>query len=417
MAGSAGLAATGCSSGSGSTGGTATVQLVVADDAGSWGSGGTQASWSALIGEFEQQNPDVKIDLTVFPRRDADRKVGEMLVAGKAPDIAQASAFAGYAANGRLYSADDVLSIPVQADFIPPLAQTGELRRVQYGMPFAASTWLFFYNKDLFAAADLDPEQPPQSWEELRDAADALGRLGVAIPYGLPLSFRAAPQEALLWMLSNGGDYADNVGAYVINSTQNVETFTWLRDELVGPGLAQAEPGLTERRDLYDLFAEGQVGMVNGSPELMRQADAKNVNYGVAQIPGKEGPAPATLGTADWMLAFRENGREEAVGKFLDFLYGEKSVRAVAERQQVMPVTTSGSEWMSEEEDYRQLWPFLRELPSARFAPVGRVTWANVSGAVGLRMRDAVLKGGDPLRVLSELQRIADALEGELRNV
>lgn len=45
-----------------------------------------------------------------------------------------------------------------------------------WGIPFQRSTVLMYWNKDAFKEAGLDPEQPPQSWAELKDAATRLTR-------------------------------------------------------------------------------------------------------------------------------------------------------------------------------------------------------------------------------------------------
>lgn len=59
-----------------------------------------------------------------------------------------------------LYRADELLSISAQGSFVPSLAQAGQVRRVQYGLPFTASTRLLYYNKDLFSRAGLKPPPP-----------------------------------------------------------------------------------------------------------------------------------------------------------------------------------------------------------------------------------------------------------------
>ncbi len=41
-------------------------------------------------------------------------------------------------------------------------------------MPFNSSTALLWYNKDAFRAAGLDPDNPPQTWAEVRAAAQAI---------------------------------------------------------------------------------------------------------------------------------------------------------------------------------------------------------------------------------------------------
>ncbi len=43
-----------------------------------------------------------------------------------------------------------------------------------YSMPFNSSTPVMLYNKDAFKAAGLDPESPPQTFEEVVAAAQKL---------------------------------------------------------------------------------------------------------------------------------------------------------------------------------------------------------------------------------------------------
>ena len=79
----------------------------------------------------------VKIDVSVYSWTDVDRKVKELVDAGKAPDMAQIGAYADYADKNLLYTADDLLSISTQADFASQLATAGQVNGAQYGMPFA----------------------------------------------------------------------------------------------------------------------------------------------------------------------------------------------------------------------------------------------------------------------------------------
>lgn len=47
-------------------------------------------------------------------------------------------------------------------------------------MPFNSSTPIMYYNKDVFEAAGLDPEQPPQTWEELEQFSRQIVESGAA---------------------------------------------------------------------------------------------------------------------------------------------------------------------------------------------------------------------------------------------
>ena len=50
-------------------------------------------------------------------------------------------------------------------------------------MPFNSSTAVFFYNKDMFKKAGLDPNKPPKTWDEVGADAVKLKQAGIACPY------------------------------------------------------------------------------------------------------------------------------------------------------------------------------------------------------------------------------------------
>src|SRR5207248_1215318 len=119
------------------------------------------------------------------------------------------------------------------------------------------------------------------------------------------------------------------VGTYGIDSAQNVATFDWLKNDLVGKGLTgPVAPGKLNRAAAFAAFANGDVGMLNGHPSLMKIAAAKGVKFGMVPMPGVDGQSKTAMGVADWMTAFKKNGHAEQVGAFLDFVYDEKNVLA-----------------------------------------------------------------------------------------
>lgn len=399
-----GLAAVLSGCGIGGDSSDVTLTLVAAD----YGNGAADSSkkyWADLVERYETDHPDVDIDVSVYSWNDVDRKVKEMVDAGSPPDMAQIGAYADYASQGLLYRAGDLLSIPVQADFLSQLSGAGELNSVQYGMPFAASTRLLFYNKSLFAEAGLTP---PETWDELVECAEALKANGVKFPYALPLGPEEAQAETLQWLLSGDGGYTDIGGTYGIDSTENVETFSWLRDELVGKGLTgPVAPGKLDRAKAFEAFAAGDVGMLNGHPSLMEMAKKKGVKYGMVPIPGADGETPSTLGVADWMMAFEKNGHRDEIGDFLDFVYSEENVLNFSREYDLLPVTNSASRAMAASGQDKELKPFLDQLPLSELYPVGKTSWAAVNAAIKQKIGRAVAPGGSPAGVLGELQAAA----------
>ncbi|MFH8794855.1 ABC transporter substrate-binding protein [Streptomyces sp. NPDC017941] len=398
----------GCGGDSGDSG-DVTLKLVAAD----YGDSSANTSkkyWDELSKKFEAEHPGIKVDVTVHAWTDVDREVKEMVQDGNAPDLAQIGAYADYAAQDKLYSADDLLSIPTQADFLAPLSKAGEVNRVQYGMPFAASTRLLFFNEKLFKSAGI---KPPESWDELQAAAQKLKARGVKIPYALPLGPEEAQAETMQWLLSGGGGYTDNVGSYDIDAKPNVTTFKWLKDELVGKGLTgPTPPGKLNRAEAFAAFTRGDVGMLNGHPTLMQMSAKKGLKYGMVPMPGIDGKAQSTMGVADWMMAFKQNGHREEIGEFLDFVYSTENVLDFSREYDLLPVTTSASQAMAEnKEDSAKLGQFLEELPASQLYPVGKTSWAQVSVQVKKYIGKTVDENGNPEAILGQIEAKAAAEE------
>ncbi|WOX10541.1 extracellular solute-binding protein [Streptomyces sp. N50] len=394
--------------GLGGDSGEVTLRLVAADY-GDSASNSSQKYWDGLVKAYEAKHANVKVEVSVYSWNDVDRKVKEMVAAGKAPDMAQIGAYADYAAAGKLYSTADLLSIPVEADFMEPLLDAGQVKHIQYGIPFAASTRVLFYNKTLFTAAGLTP---PKDWSELAADAEALKEHGVKYPFALPLGSEEAQAETMQWLLGGGGGYTDDIGTYTLDSTANVSTFTWLRDNLVAKGLTgPVAPAKLNRADAFAAFAKGDVGMLNGHPTLMQQAAKKGVKFGTVAMPGRNGKAKTTMGVADWMTAFKQNGHREQIGDFLDFVYSEKNVLAFSREYDLLPVTNSASEAMQASKQDQDLRPFLEELPLSTLYPVGNTSWAAVSADIKTRIGQAVAANGSPGAVLGQLQAAATLAE------
>ncbi|WP_246561985.1 extracellular solute-binding protein [Streptomyces roseirectus] len=386
-----------------------TLRLVAADY-GDSAANSSKVYWANLVKAYEKEHPDVDVQVSVYSWNDVDREVKEMVDAGDAPDMAQIGSYADYAAKGLLYQASDLLSISTQADFVSQLANAGKVRGQQYGMPFAASTRLLFYNKALFSSAGI--AEAPTTWDELAADAAKLKRAGVDYPYALPLGPEEAQAETMQWMLSGGGGYTSTAGTYSLDSTENVHTFTWLKDELVDKGLTgPVAPGKLNRAQAFSAFAAGDVGMLIGHPSLMKAARDKGVSYGMVPMPSKGGARTLTMGVADWMTAFRRHGHRDEIGRFLDFVYDRDNVLTFSRTYDLLPVTSSASQVMSTAAEDRELEPFLAQLPLSELYPVGRTSWASVAATVKQGIGAAVASGGNPATVLRKLE--TDAMSAD----
>ncbi|MEU5403875.1 extracellular solute-binding protein [Streptomyces sp. NPDC005963] len=391
--------------------GAVTLNLIAAD----YDVNGGQSSrtyWDDVVHKFEATHDGINVEVHIEPWTSIDRKVAQLVKRDQAPDIAQIGAYADYAADDKLYSADELLSIPVQSNFLAPLVAAGKQRRVQYGLPFTASTRLLFYNKDHFKKAGI--AKPPQTWEELSEAARLLkANTKVSYPIALPLGPEEAQAETMVWLLGAGTDgYVDAGGVYAIDSDENTSALEWLKSDLVDQKLTgPVAPGKLNRKEAFAAFTRGEVGMLNGHPSLMKSARAAGVDVGMVTMPGRAGRSNSTMGVADWIMGFKQNGHQAEIGDFLNFLFTDENVLNFAAQNALLPVTTSASEAMEDDAQHADLKPFLDELPESVLPPVDKTSWATVSDEVKRNIGNAVKPGGSPRQVLEDIAQKATEAE------
>ncbi|MFB7531552.1 extracellular solute-binding protein [Streptomyces sp. NPDC056178] len=398
---------TGCGGGGGGSG-DVTLRLVAADY-GNSAANSSKKYWAALVKGFEASHPGIKVEVSIYSWKDVDREVAGMVKRGDAPDIAQIASYADYAEAGKLYRADELLSITAQANFLPRLADAGSVNRTQYGLPFVASTRLLFYNKKVFAQAGL---AAPRTWNDIRDDATVLEQRGVTYPFALPLGPEEPQAETMMWLLSGGGGYIDDAGSYEIDSAENVRTFDWLKTNLVDKGLVgPVAPGKLDRAKAFAAFTRGEVGMLNGHPTLMQEAEKKGVSVGMVPLPGVGGPTKGSMGVADWIMGFKQRGHRAQSGKFFDYLFTDKNVIDFADEYGLLPVTDSASAAMESDPRYKPLRKFLAALPNAEFYPYGKTSWARASESIKENIGSAVEPNGSPESVLGRIARESSAAE------
>jgi multiple sugar transport system substrate-binding protein len=399
LAATAALALAACSS-SGSSGGgsgATTLKLVVAD----YGTGPSNASakyWDGIVTAFEKANPDIKVNVTSIPWTNFDQQVQTMIQNKQYPDITEGDYFSNYAKDGLLYSASDVLSDP--GNLLPAFKEQGTYSGTQYGMPFTTSSRTLFYNKKMFTQAGISAA--PQTWADVQADAAKITKLG-KVGFGLPLGAEEAQAESLLWMLGDGGGYQTD-GKYTINSAANVTAFTFLKG-LVSAGDTEPNPGTVNRTDLWQEFAQGKVGMINGSPALIPIIQSAGVlqssDWTSVPIAGKTGPLTTTLGVCDNVAAFKPNGHQTQIKKFLDFAYQDKYQLQFDKEYDLLPATTSASKALASDSVFA---PFLTALPNSVQYP-SDTAWANVKTKIQQTIGTAVT--GSPSTELGQLQQIA----------
>lgn len=133
--------------------------------------------WYAnIVKQFNESQDEIRVVDTEVPADAWDQKMKAAQAAGKAPDIyTHAGAIEDAVAAGQLYDLGEVVPQEALDEIIDTALPVSELGGTFYAYPLLLEPQtVLFWNKDMVSAAGLDPEQAPQTWEDLLDACAAI---------------------------------------------------------------------------------------------------------------------------------------------------------------------------------------------------------------------------------------------------
>jgi multiple sugar transport system substrate-binding protein len=176
--------------------------------------GAMRDTMEPLAAAFEEANPGITVNLVPEPEGGSFEA---LIAAGNQPDLLITS-FGGQI--GRLASQDVVAPLEDfegAEDLLGRLEPSAveELYGHTYYIPIGADVTMMIYNRDLFEAAGLDPDSPPETWQEFLDAAAAIS--------DLPDQGNGEVYGTVLWndVLATGGWYWNMLQPMYLNANQN----------------------------------------------------------------------------------------------------------------------------------------------------------------------------------------------------
>ncbi len=145
-----------------------------------------------IVNDFNQQQSDYKINPTYKGAYGESMNAGIAAYrAGQAPDIIQvfevgtATMMFSKGAIKPIQEMSEEVGNPIDPkNFVPGIAgYYSEPNGKLASMPFNSSTPVFYYNKDLFEKAGLDPNAPPKTYTQIHEAAKKLKDAGIECGY------------------------------------------------------------------------------------------------------------------------------------------------------------------------------------------------------------------------------------------
>jgi multiple sugar transport system substrate-binding protein len=312
------------------------------------------------------------------------------LAAGDPPDVAQI----GYLYTD--YVAANFPFVPITelaerfggeshlARFPDNILELGRVGGVMMGMPYSLSNIIMYYNKDLMAEAGLDPETPPETWEEWREVAQAV-RETTGKPMYLQILDDNWSTEALI--ASNGGELLTCEGGYYragFSSPEAIEAVQMWAD-MVREGLM-----------LNALWNQGEQAFLAGETLTFGTTIAKRAalqesapfELGGTRFP-RFGDRPTRLpGGGNVLTVFaQDEARQEATWAFIEFLTSEQGFTTWTMGTGYVPLLAE----ITDDPEY--LGAFVADNPIQQIAVEqldNTISWTSFPGADGLAANQAL---------------------------
>ncbi|MEV0250756.1 ABC transporter substrate-binding protein [Nocardia sp. NPDC050712] len=379
-------------------------------------------TFNTLIADFGKKFPNIEVTAqkpqgnSPNPATDTVSSIQNQMVAGTPPDVAQLG-FSDLDFTIQQLRAKPLDALfgkeAVQRNFDGRLPYHPRARTLDdadghtYGVPFVFSTPVLYFNASLFAAAGLDPNQPPATWQQVGEAARAInaktGKGGVYID----CLTKAAKDWCFQSLVrSNGGQVIAADRRTLTYADAPAVEVTRMAQDLVNTG---GMPKLAQKQG-YESFARGEIGMILESSAVQGTfvtgaKDKWDLRSTVMPRFGDK-PAVSTNSGAGLHILSNDPAKQRAAWELIKFLSSEESYVKISQNIGYLPLRTG----LLNEAASLGAWSAANPLLAPNVAQLAAMEpWVAMPGNNYLQVRDGmmdaveaiVFQGSDPQSTLS----------------
>ncbi|WP_407406500.1 ABC transporter substrate-binding protein [Peribacillus sp.] len=356
------------------------------------------------ISKFEKENPDIKVNMTVYPSEEYQSTAQTILKDGSTGDVFTAFPGSQFEILKKADLFTDLSGEEFVGKFNESLIEAGQDDGKQLALPLQLVFNQPVYNVGLFEKLGLEPAK---DWDGFLALCEKLKKAGY-----LPIAFPGAdigPGQLINSMVMNNAP-DEEVFTKLVNGENELTEEWWVKTlsqfkELVDKGYISKDSLSVKHDGAIALVAQEKAAMLGTGSFAMANIQALNPDIKLkmlAPITVSEGEAKYEgVHTTTFMLAVNSKSKkQEAAKKFIDFLTEPENASAYAnETGQLLTlndveyesdILKDSTEWMDK---------------NTRFQPRYTITNANVEKAV-LSSIQAVIGGTEPDKAASDAQKI-----------
>ncbi len=340
-----------------------------------------------MILEFNRTHKDIEIvPNSVSSYNALSQKLIASIQAKKQPDIAQVfeSWTAKFIEADVLVNISDLIADDPDFqkridDIYPVFIKSNTYNGNIMSFPFNKSVRAYFYNKDAFYRAGLDPNYFPKTWEEFRHYCKLLSNPNPEsgrATYGT--NFNVNEWQFINLLHQAGGTIVTENGVPQLNSVYGVEALSFITDIMHKDKTVY----LVREYEGQNDFLAGIVAMYEGSSVSithMRQQPI-NFNIGYAPLPVHRTGKSAVSGANIVIFKSGDEKKEKAAYEFIKWFTDTEQTAYWSAKTSYMPVRRSAmksdtiQDFLTESPAYRAIY---EQLETAVFEPQSSA-WFNV---------------------------------------
>ena len=277
---------------------------------------------------FNEIQDSIVVDATPIPWNEHEKKILTAVLSGSPPDVvSQFVPVVKWASRLALTPLDSYVQASGldTTEFFPALWSEMRWQGKVYALPVNSTSYALFTNRTLFQDAGLDPDDPPETWDELADVAERLtvrdggGRMtqvGFVPDYGnLPTTSLMAWQQDVQFLSPDGTTVH-------LDTPETERALQWIGDYYQHYGVDDLK-AFTAGLGSADQhgFLSGRIAIAILDLSYLDQIEtySPGLEYGVAPIPTFPG-RPTASSAGSWWLGIPKGAKHpEAAWAFMRF--------------------------------------------------------------------------------------------------
>lgn len=298
---------------------------------------------NGIITDFEEKNKNIKIKWLDVPAADLSQKILTAVSSNTAPDVVNLNpTFASQLAQlDALVNMEEAVSEEDKNGYVQGAWEANRINDITFAIPWYLSTTVTLNNKLIFEEAGLDPEDPPETYEEAKEFAKTIKEKTGKYGYFPSLDLSLVLQH----MVTMGAELTNEDGTKAaFNTEEGLYAFEYFT-ELFQNELIPREALSGDQRATIDMYQAGQVAFFDGSQFITQiQENAPEIYENTLPskaITGKTGKKTMAVQN---VVVPSQTEHEEAAVQFALFLTNAENQLEFSKLTPILPSATEALE-------------------------------------------------------------------------